>query len=358
MVDVNSENVLRVLLTIFIGACGGAGMMLFDLPLPWLIGSLGATTLVALLGGNLRVPGCMRSAVILVIGLMIGSSFSPETMSRFSVLLPSVVGVCVYAVVTTTLVGYALRRFAGFKGIDAYCSGAPGGFTEMVLLSGEMGGDERTVSLMHTIRIMLVVILVPFAYRLYFGTPPSAASGIGYVADLGLIDAAMLVAIAAIGYVVARLARLPLPTLIGPMFASALFHGAGWTDAKAPMELVAVAQVVLGASIGSRFSGLSLRNIAHVMGIGALATMAMIAIAAGVAAGTWAVTGMHFDALFMAFAPGGVTEINLVALALNIDPVFVATMHLARVAFLMISAPLVVKGTLGGRRTATGDDPV
>ena len=353
MTDVNSETVLRVLLTISIGACGGAGMMLLDLPLPWLIGSLGATTLVALLGVNLRVPGRMRSAVILVIGLMIGSSFSPETMSRFNVLLPSVVGVCVYAIVTTAIVGYALHRFAGFNGIDAFCSGAPGGFAQMVLLSGAMGGDERKVSLMHTIRIMVVVIMVPFAYRLYFGTPPSAAAGIGHVANLGFDDAAMLVAMAALGYVVARLLRLPLPILIGPMFASALFHGAGWTDAKAPMELVAVAQVVLGSSIGCRFSGLSLRSIARVMGIGAVATLAMVAIAAGVAAATAAATGMHFDALFMAFAPGGVTEINLVALSLNIDPVFVASMHLARVAFLMIAAPLVVKWTMAPRPGTT-----
>ena len=352
----NLESFLRTLLSLAIGAAGGVAFLFLDLPLPWLIGALGATTAAALLGVPVRIPGRLRSSVIVVIGLMIGSSFSPETMSRLGVLLPSVAGVCVYVAATTAIVGFALRRFAGFSGIDSFCSGAPGGFAEMVLLSGEMGGDERTVSLMHTIRIMVVVVAIPFAYRLYFGNPPAAASGVGHIADLGWDDAGMLVTIAAIGFVVARVARLPLPVLIGPMFASALFHGAGWTDAKAPMELVAMAQLILGSSIGARFSGLTLGRIGRVLLIGALATLGMIAVGVGVAVGTWALTGMRFDALVMAYAPGGVTEINLVALALGIDPVFVATMHLARLAFLMLTAPLFVKWAFSPTRKPPAPD--
>lgn len=341
---------LRLAFTLALGGVGGFVFWMLDLPLPWLIGSLTATTVAALLGIKLHIPWRLRTTFIVVIGLMIGSAFSPETMSRIGALVPSAVGVCVYAVLTTVLIGYGLRRFAGFGAVDSYCAGAPGGFAEMVLLAGDLGGDERKVSLMHTMRIMLVVIVVPFAYRFYFGAPPSAVTGVGHVLDLDAVDAATLVAIAVVGFGVARVARLPLPTLIGPMFASALAHGAGWTDAKAPMELVAAAQLVMGASIGYRFSGLSLRSIGRVMVVGVFATLGMVFIGAVTAVGTWAVTGLRLDALLMAFAPGGVTEVNLVALALNIDPVFVATMHLARVAFLMLSAPLALKWMVGANK--------
>jgi len=43
-------------------------------------------------------------------------------------------------------------------------------------------------------------------------------------------------------------------------------------------------------------------------------------------------------ALLLALAPGGVAEMCLVAVALHIDPAFVATMHMVRMACVLLAA--------------------
>ena len=51
--------------------------------------------------------------------------------------------------------------------------------------------------------------------------------------------------------------------------------------------------------------------------------------------------GLDFLAVLLAFAPGGVTEMCLIAVALAIDPVFVAAHHIVRIMFIMIAGPLL-----------------
>ena len=54
-----------------------------------------------------------------------------------------------------------------------------------------------------------------------------------------------------------------------------------------------------------------------------------------------ALTGLPFNALWMAFAPGGLAEMALMSLSIGIDPAFVSTHHLLRVSFMIIMAPII-----------------
>jgi uncharacterized membrane protein AbrB (regulator of aidB expression) len=44
-------------------------------------------------------------------------------------------------------------------------------------------------------------------------------------------------------------------------------------------------------------------------------------------------------ALLLAFSPGGIAEMGIIAVALGIDPLFVATHHVARIGLVVIIAP-------------------
>ena len=56
-------------------------------------------------------------------------------------------------------------------------------------------------------------------------------------------------------------------------------------------------------------------------------------------------SGIPFPAIVLAFAPGGLAEMSLIALALGIETAFVATHHVARIAMIVIAAPLVYRRT-------------
>ncbi|HCP00247.1 MAG TPA: ammonia monooxygenase, partial [Rhodospirillaceae bacterium] len=156
-------------------------------------------------------------------------------------------------------------------------------------------------------------------------------------------DIALLAGSAIVGLYVARFLRMPAPYLAGPMVASAAVHLLGLTHASPPAIVVAAAQILLGASVGARFAGLTHRDIGRVLRLGGIATLILLGISGVFAVGLNAITGIPFESLVLAFSPGGLTEMSLVALALNIDTAFVATHHIVRITVVVMIVPLLFK---------------
>lgn len=330
-------------LTVALGAAGGYAFLKLRTPLPWMMGAMCVSIVLALAGAPLRPPGRLRDVMIAIIGLMVGSAFTPQILAQAGEWLPSIAAILVYSTVMIIGLGWLLRRFGGYDPATAFCSAAPGGFTEMILLGGSMGGDMRTISLMHSVRVVITVVTIPFWFRIVHDYVPAGTAAFGSVSDLSAVGAVMLAASAVVGFLLARLARLPLPALIGPMAAAALVHALGFSTARPPGELVALAQVVIGVGVGCRFLGSSLREIAAVLRTAAVMAVLMLVVAMLFAAGLHLVSGLPFEALILAFSPGGVAEMNVITVALHIDPAFVATHHLVRLAFLMVVAPVALR---------------
>lgn len=339
-------------------ALGGAGGWVFDalrVPLPWIIGSLAMTTAAALAGLPLQGPGRLRLAMVAVLGLMLGSAFTPETFERASRWFGSLVFLLVFVAAVSAAVAWGLRR-GGFDPATAWFAAVPGGFSEMVMVGGSLGGDERAISLIHSLRIMLSVITIPVGLRLFGGYQPAGATAFGSLAGLGASDAAILAAAGLSGFLAARALRVPAAALIGPMAASAVAHLSGLTAARPPGELVALAQVVIGSSIGCRFAGVPVGRVASAL-VAGMATGGFVLVAALAAAiALSAATGLPFAAILLAFAPGGLAEMSLVSLAMGVDTAFVSTHHIVRIAFLVTVLPFAFRLFLRQREKAQRAD--
>jgi len=326
-----------------VGAAGGWLFVLMKMPLPWMTGAMCATTLAALAGAPLRIPSPLRSLMIAVLGTMLGSAFTPEVAAGFARWWPSLIGLFLYTALVMAAVTPLLARARGFDPAAAFFGSAPGGFSEMVFMGGRLGGDERRMSLVHSVRILITVLLIPLWFRLFQGYVPDDTGGLGTLAGLALTDGAILAACAIVGAVAGRLLRLPAAPLIGPMILSAAAHLSGLTRASPPAEIVNIAQVVLGAGIGARFVGFEVRRVFGIMALGAGVTALMLALAVGAALALERLTGLPFTALILALAPGGLAEMALISLALNIDTAFVSVHHFARMVLLVTLAPLAFR---------------
>ncbi len=328
-------------LALAIGTAGGAVFNHFNLPLAWMIGAMLFTTAAAVAGVPQRIPKRLRDAMIMILGVMLGSGFTPSILDRLGEWSVSLSGLLVYLVVVTAAGVLYLRRAARLDPATAYFTATPGGLNEMVMAGTQMGGDTRTIALSHALRVMLVVVTIPFAFQALGLYDPARRGTLGPpLLSLGLWDVALLSA-CAVGYPVAKLLRIPAAQIVGPMFLSAAIHLAGLTEGKPPGVLVAAAQVVIGASLGSRFSGLDVRRI----GRDSLTAAGLTALMLGVTtAAAWTVdeaTGLGIAALILAYAPGGLAEMTLVALALNIDVALVATHHMVRIILIVTLAPAI-----------------
>ena len=282
----------------------------------------------------------IRTIFIPVLGIMLGSSFTPETLGQVSSWVPSVVTMLLFVVIVVAAVGVFLHKAMGFGPVSAYFSATPGGLATMVVIGGEMGGDERRIGLTHSIRIMLTVLIIPFYFRIFEGYVPGVLEPLGSFVNLSLQDAAIL-ASCMLGYPLFKVLRLPSAQILGPMILSAIIHMTGLTTAKPPVEIVNVAQLVIGTGIGARFVGVSVMRLYPVMVAATGGTIFMVGFAAVAALALEALTGLPFAATWLAFAPGGVAEMTLISLALGVDVAFGSTHHLVRVVFMVIAAPVI-----------------
>ncbi len=326
--------------TLLFGAAGGWVAERLTVPLPWLIGAMVVTTVAAMSGAALTGPGRLRNLMIGVLGIMLGSAFTPDALGNINQWLGSLSVLIGFIVLVVILNALYLVRWGGFDPVTAYFSATPGGLATMVALGSDMGGDERKIALVHSVRIMLTVLIIPFWFRFFQGYAPGSAPSMGSMAELAGADMVILV-LCALGWPLARLLRLPAAPLLGPLVVSAAVHLGGLTAAKPPSEIVNLAQVVIGAGIGCRFVGVRVRQVAGTLISSAVATLIMLGLAVVAALGLEAALGLPFPALWLAFAPGGLAEMTLISLAMGIDTAFVSTHHLVRVLFMVTAAPLV-----------------
>jgi hypothetical protein len=115
-----------------------------------------------------------------------------------------------------------------------------------------------------------------------------------------------------------------------------------------PAWLVALAQVVLGTGLGARFAGIDRGRLARAGRLAVLNTAAALALAFVFALAFARLVGEPVTAVFLAFAPGGLAEMSLIALSLDISVIYVTVHHVLRIVLA------VTLGQIGARWIARG----
>lgn len=320
-----------------LGAAGGAVFAWGGLPLPWMLGAMAATIAGSMSGLPLTVPDRLRFPMLGVLGVLLGSGFTADVAAGMARWGGSLAALSLYILLAIGVGLLFLRRVARLDPVSAYFAAAPGGLSEMTVLGERAGGDLRTISLIHSTRIFAVVFAVPFIVRGLERGVSAAPPAVG--APATALDLMILAACLVVGLWLAPRLRLPVPFLLGPLLFSAAAHVTGLVTVAPPRLAVVVAQVVIGASLGCRFNGVRLRRIGHLLVIGAALGLLLLGVAAAMAGLLDPLVGASYVALLLAFSPGGIAEMGIVAVALGIDPLFVATHHVARIGLVVLIAP-------------------
>ncbi|TXL76294.1 AbrB family transcriptional regulator [Vineibacter terrae] len=340
-----------VLLALAIGAAGGLSFFLLRMPLAWMMGAGVACTIAAMSGARIGVPNKLRQVMLVVLGVLLGSGFSPDMLQQMPRWLVTMAVLIVATLVSGSLIYALLRRIGGYEANTAYFCAMPGGLNEMTMLGTAYGANERVIALMHAVRILAVVLTIPVWYRLMYGTMSSVFQAGSRATDLTLGDVAILIACGVVGAFTARRARMPAAMMFGPMLLSGVIHLTGVTASRPPGELVALAQVVIGSAIGCRFVGAVLRKVLRDIGYGLVSALLLIMLAVAFAWLGHKLTGLPTDDIILSYAPGGFAEMSLVGLALHADIAMVATHHLFRIFVVVMGGGLLFRTLLAPRLT-------
>ncbi len=330
----------QVVTGILIGAAGGGLFWLLGLPAPWLTGPLLAVGGAAVAGVPLRAPEWARFLLFVLLGVSIGSAVNPESLHRMAQ-WPASLAINAVGIVATIYVGMVyLRRMLGCDRITALLASIPGTQSLVMAIALNANADVRQVTVIQSVRLFALVFLFPIAASLFAGGRVDAA--VPAAAVFGP-DTIWLLAVAAAGAAAAVRLKMPAGALTGAMLLSAALHGTGLNEALMPPWLVSFALALLGVIVGARFAGTRLRALLRTALISVGMVGLALAVSAAFAAAADAVLGLGFGALLLAYAPGGIEAMTLIASSLGLDPALVGTHHLVRMIAMALILPVVAR---------------
>jgi membrane AbrB-like protein len=341
----------RFVAAVLLSLVGAWVFLRLGMPLPWMLGPLTFCTVGAVLNLPIAAPKAVQPPMLVVVGVMLGSTFSPSVIGHLGLWFPTAIGLLLNLIASAFVCVLYFRLVARFDPVTAYFSGVPGGLMEMITMGEEKGGDVRTIALVHSARLLLILLTIPFIIQLIGDVDFSRRGKVSIGGDLELALDAMLglLLIGIVGVIFGHVSRLPAKYMIGPMAVSALVHILDWSNSAPPTFLVNTAQLVMGAAVGCRFLGAPHRELARVLLLSLGSIGLLLAVTLAFAYGVSQVSDYGTIPLFLAYSPGGLTEMSLVALALQLEVAFVAGHHLLRVAFVVAGAGLIAKLTLDRR---------
>ena len=320
-------------LAVLLCAVAGAGFMFLHIPLPWMIGPLLAMAACNFAGAELRAPPAGRAAGQVVLGTALGLYFTPLVARQMASFWPILVLAGVFAILLGVLSGWVLSRLGNADRATAFFGSVPGGAAEMTLLGERYGARPDRVALAQSLRILVVVILIPFALT-YSGVHGSDAyQPVSVGVDYVLL--ALLLALALAGALVLNRFRLPNAFMFGPLAVSVLVTASGVQLSSIPAPLTNAAQILIGCALGGRFERRSLESAPRY--VAAVLASVAIAIAVGCvfAAIVGWVAGLPTASLVLATAPGGIAEMCITAKVLQLGVPLVTAAHVTRVVVLI-----------------------
>ena len=329
--------------TLAIALAGGAVLGLLGVPAGWLSGSILAVAGASLAGRPMLVPTLMMRAIFVLIGISLGAVVTPETLHGMAT-YPLSIAVLLVAMAFISIGGAGyLQLVHGWDKADAYLAAAPGGMSQVLALGAELGADLRAIAIVQSIRVVVIAVGLPAGLSvlgLVGHAPPRPAVALNLTT---LDELAILVAASTAAALIAYRFRFPGGLLFGAMLTSATLHGSGLIHAVMPWWVANAAMVAMGAVTGSRFANMPLRLLLNFVAAAFGSFAVAVMISAVFAVLLISLLSLRVAEVMIAFAPGAVDAMMLLALALNLDPVYVGAHHLTRIFFVSLTMPLIAR---------------
>lgn len=329
------------LFTIALAAAGGGIATLLGMPAGWVCGAAIVTAAAALRRWKIAFPQALQGPTYVVLGAAMGSSVSTTTLSELHDWGPTVIAVVAAIVLITAIGQIILVKGFGWERETAFYGSIPGALAYAIALAtASRHADVPRVALSQTTRLMALVAVLPLLVTLGFdGAGPMTRPP----APVDLPQLAILLAACFGGLVLAKILKLPAAHLTGPFLISMALHLTGLSDAKVPLFLSTPAYVLMGAQIGVRFSRANPAALLRALFATLVAFVAALALSFVVAMAVTFATGVPLLQTFLAFAPGGIDSMTVLAFALHLDPAYVIVHQVLRFVALTVSLPIVAR---------------
>lgn len=326
-----------------LGGAGAALGMAAGLPVPLLTGPAILTTLASLAGLRLVFPKRLRDGVFLLAGLAIGATVSQESVQALAT-WPLAFAILGAAILAMILIGQRMmQRMMGIDRRSGLLASAPGHLSFVIALGEDLGLKTDRIAIVQSIRVLALTLIVPVAARLGgFETGLGLAPAGETIAEMTLLQTG-IVAVAALALApVLRWIGAPAPVLLAGMALGAGARLGGFVPGGVNHWIAYLALASIGTLIGTRFSGVGLRDLRQAALAGIAGTVLATALAAVAAVLAAPIVDMPLMHVLVAFAPGGLETMAAIGVAIGANTGFVAAAHVGRLVLLSVLVPALL----------------
>jgi len=324
----------------FIASLVGAYLAQYvGIPLPWTLGPLLAIAGLRLLSAPVCSAAPLRNFGQCAIGLTLGLYFTPHVLGILATHWFAMLAGLLLALLLAAYGTVLLTKFGKVDLKTAWFSSAIGGANEMAVLAERYGVRPDLVASAHTVRVVLVVLAVPFACQVFdvsgvdasvFEVKEFSAKGILLLGLLSVIG----------GYAVHRF-KVPNAWVLGPMFVAILLTINQIHLSTIPVELSKIAQLFIGWSLGDRFRPGFFKKAPQFLFSVVVFSATALLLAFGFALLLYQFTDVPLSSLAVSVAPGGIAEMAITAKVLQLGVPLVTAFQVSRmVGVVLLTGPL------------------
>ncbi|MFJ7793751.1 AbrB family transcriptional regulator [Pseudomonas sp. NPDC096950] len=331
---------MKTLLCLLIATGVGTALQYAGVPHGLLLGSILGSALIV---SNLRFAPTLPLGlgyVQVVLGIATGLMFKAWDSHTAAAMLPSLGFLFVCLALQITAAGFWLLKISRWNLKDSLLAVYPGALAAVFdLLESERASGK--VIVVHLVRLLSITVLVSF---LIPAQPNLLLTEEAPLLTGTLVIVLSLIALCiGIGRVLLRIG-VPAPFMLTAIVATGIYVKMGFLpDFQMPAWSVNFATVILGTLIGSKFKDISLADLIRHGRSGVMSVALMILIAAVFAVAASRVLGSDPLSLWLAYMPGAIETIAIVAFSGGLNVVFILTHHLVRMVMLHFAPAVLVQ---------------
>lgn len=337
---------------ILIACFGGLVFHWLGVPAAWLSGAAVAATLWGLTRWAVPMPRALADAAMLISGAAMGAAVTPDAIAAMGRYPSSLVLLVIGIVAISYASSLWLTRISGWRRLDALLASAPGALSTVIAVAIDRKADVASIAIAQNLRLFVLIALLPSIVVLTGGgSSPTGLIGAGLPVESPGGMAFTLLGGLGLGLVLKTL-KVAAPMLLGATVVSSVSHGTGVATGVIPPVIATGGLVLIGLFIAERFRTIQRAALRKAL-IAALGSFAIGMIVATIfaALAAW-LAGVSFANSLIAFAPGGLEAMTVLALILGLDPLYVGIHHLVRFLGIGLVLPFVVGWLHRGKMAA------
>ena len=354
----------RLLLTIAVAMVGGYAALRLHVPAGALIGSMVVVAVLNVASGTAYMPVSWKFYTQISTGAYLGAKISKADAVGLKIILKPAVILAVVMLAFTIVVGVAIEQVSDLTIATALFAIAPAGITDMTLASMEFDAEPSIVALIQTIRIVFTICLFPPMIRAIEklqsahpaakaiveapepAPPPEQAAEPEAQPETPkrkktLGELAVTLVIALIFGRLGKAIGIPAGAITCSMFACAVYNILS-DRAYMPLRLRQFIQLFAGALIGCT---VGLEQVMQMLRLYKVVLLAVLGFILLDLVAAWIIhrhTEMDIITALFSSAPGGLTDMALIAEDMGADSVKVAGMHTLRLIGVVMLYPSII----------------